>query len=177
MGVYRGFVKSMGAVAPITVARSAAAELGGPTQSCGPSATQKLPEGGAEYNRHRPARPSPQRPCLSANTVALTRHPRYARRHVVCGVPTTSRPRIRRVSRPGMTTFDKREEAFEQQFAHDEELKFKATARRNKLLWLWAAEKLGLSDADTDSYELTVAKSDLEDAGAHCVPPKFRNIT
>ena len=42
-----------------------------------------------------------------------------------------------------MTTFDKREEAFEQQFAHDEELRFKATARRNKLLGLWAAEKLG----------------------------------
>ena len=43
-----------------------------------------------------------------------------------------------------MTTFDKREEGFEQQFAHDEELRFKATARRNKLLGLWAAEKLGL---------------------------------
>ena len=44
-----------------------------------------------------------------------------------------------------MTTFDKREDAFEKQFAHDEELKFKATARCNKLLGLWAAEKLGLS--------------------------------
>ena len=43
-----------------------------------------------------------------------------------------------------MTTFDKREEAFEQQFAHDEELRFKATARRNKMIGLWAAEKLGL---------------------------------
>ena len=43
-----------------------------------------------------------------------------------------------------MTTFDKREEGFEKQFAHDEELRFKATARRNKLLGLWAAEKLGL---------------------------------
>ena len=44
-----------------------------------------------------------------------------------------------------MTTFDKREEGFEKKFAHDEELRFKATARRNKLLGLWAAEKLGLS--------------------------------
>ena len=44
-----------------------------------------------------------------------------------------------------MTTFDKREEGFEKKFAHDEELHFKATARRNKLLGLWAAEKLGLS--------------------------------
>ena len=51
-----------------------------------------------------------------------------------------------------MTTFDKREEAFEQQFAHDEELRFKATARRNKLLGLWAAEKLGLTGADAENY-------------------------
>jgi hypothetical protein len=50
------------------------------------------------------------------------------------------------------TTFDKREEAFEQQFAHDEELRFKATARRNKMLGLWAAEKLGLSGPEADSY-------------------------
>src|SRR5690348_17791157 len=49
-----------------------------------------------------------------------------------------------------MTTFDKREDAFEKQFAHDEELKFKAEARRNKLLGLWAAEKLGKSGADAD---------------------------
>ena len=55
-----------------------------------------------------------------------------------------------------MTEFDKREEAFEQRFAHDEELKFKATARRNKLLGLWAAEKLGLSGAEADSYALSV---------------------
>src|ERR1700719_1030376 len=57
-------------------ARSAAAEVGGTTQRCGPSATQKLAEGGADYNRHRPARPAPQRPCLRFGTVALTGHPR-----------------------------------------------------------------------------------------------------
>jgi len=51
-----------------------------------------------------------------------------------------------------MTTFDKREEGFEKQFAHDEELRFKATARRNKLLGLWAAEKLGLEGADAQAY-------------------------
>ena len=45
------------------------------------------------------------------------------------------------------TTFDKREEGFEKKFAHDEELKFKASARRNKLLGLWAAEKMGISGA------------------------------
>ena len=48
------------------------------------------------------------------------------------------------------TTFDKREEEFEKRFAHDEELRFKAIARRNKMLGLWAAEKLGLSGADAE---------------------------
>ncbi len=71
-----------------------------------------------------------------------------------------------------MTTFDKREEAFEQQFAHDEELKFKATARRNKLLGLWAAEKLGLAGAAADSYALSVVMADLD--GSHDVAQKIR---
>jgi hypothetical protein len=61
-----------------------------------------------------------------------------------------------------MTTFDRREEAFEQQFAHDEELKFKATARRNKMLGLWAANKLGLSGDQADSYALSVVMFDVE---------------
>jgi hypothetical protein len=74
----------------------------------------------------------------------------------------------------GMTTFDKREEAFEQQFAHDEELRFKATARRNKLLGLWAAEKLGLKGAEADSYALSVVMSAFEDAGERDVMHKIR---
>ena len=74
----------------------------------------------------------------------------------------------------GMTTFDKREEAFEQQFAHDEELRFKATARRNKLLGLWAAEKLGLKGAEADSYALSVVMSAFEDTGDHDVVHKIR---
>src|ERR1700733_644589 len=73
-----------------------------------------------------------------------------------------------------MTTFDKREEAFELQFAHNEELKFKATARRNKLLGLWAAEKLGLTGAEADSYALAVVMSDFEEAGDHDVTRKIR---
>jgi hypothetical protein len=73
-----------------------------------------------------------------------------------------------------MTTFDKREEAFEQQFAHDEELRFKATARRNKLLGLWAAEKLGLKGAEADSYALSVVMSAFEDTGDHDVVHKIR---
>ena len=68
-----------------------------------------------------------------------------------------------------MTTFDKREEAFEQQFAHDEALKFKATARRNKMLGLWAAEKLGLSGAEADSYALSVVMLDVDETGDHDV--------
>ncbi len=73
-----------------------------------------------------------------------------------------------------MTTFDKREEAFEQQFAHDEELRFKATARRNKLLGLWAAEKLGLKGAEADSYALSVVMYDFEETGDRDVMHKLR---
>jgi hypothetical protein len=73
-----------------------------------------------------------------------------------------------------MTTFDKREDAFEKQFAHDEELKFKATARRNKLLGLWAAEKLGLSGPEADSYALSVVMTDFEEPGEHDVMRKIR---
>jgi hypothetical protein len=64
-----------------------------------------------------------------------------------------------------MTTFDNREDAFERQFAHDEELRFKAEARRNKLLGLWAAEKLGKSGADADAYAKEVVAADFEEAG------------
>lgn len=71
-----------------------------------------------------------------------------------------------------MTTFDKREEAFEKKFAHDEELRFKATARRNKLLGLWAAEKLGSDDAD--AYAKEVVRSDFEEPGDEDVFRKIR---
>jgi len=73
-----------------------------------------------------------------------------------------------------MTTFDKREEGFEQQFAHDEELKFKATARRNKMLGLWAAEKLGLSGAEAESYATSVVMVDFDEGGEHDVLRKIR---
>ncbi|MGE3146144.1 MAG: DUF1476 domain-containing protein [Pseudorhodoplanes sp.] len=64
-----------------------------------------------------------------------------------------------------MTTFDKREEGFEKKFAHDEELKFKAYARRNKLLGLWAASELGKSGADADAYAKEVVLADFEESG------------
>jgi hypothetical protein len=72
-----------------------------------------------------------------------------------------------------MTTFDKREEGFEKKFAHDEELRFKANARRNKLLGLWAAEKLGLSGPEADAYSKEVVAADFEEAGDNDV---FRKV-
>ncbi len=64
-----------------------------------------------------------------------------------------------------MTTFDEREQAFEKKFAHDAELQFRATARRNKLLGLWAAEKMKLSAAEADAYGKSVVQADFEEAG------------
>src|SRR5262249_23731398 len=73
-----------------------------------------------------------------------------------------------------MTTFDKREEGFEKKFAHDEELRFKATARRNKMLGLWAAGKLGMAGADAETYAKAVVMADLEEAGDNDVFRKIR---
>ena len=73
-----------------------------------------------------------------------------------------------------MTTFDKREEGFEKKFAHDEALKFKAEARRNKLLGLWAAEKLGLSGPAADTYAKEVVVSDFDAPGDEDVFKKVR---
>ena len=64
-----------------------------------------------------------------------------------------------------MTTFDKREEGFEKKFALDEELKFKAAARRNKLLGLWVAEKLGLTGDAANAYAKAIVAADFEEAG------------
>ena len=66
---------------------------------------------------------------------------------------------------PGMTTFDDRENAFESKFAHDAEMQFKADARRNKLLGLWAAEFMGKSGDAADAYAKEVVKADFEEAG------------
>ena len=72
-----------------------------------------------------------------------------------------------------MSSMKDREEGFERKFALDEELKFKATARRNRLLGLWVAEKLGKTGADADAYAKEVVKSDVEEAGEEDV---FRKI-
>jgi len=72
-----------------------------------------------------------------------------------------------------MTTFEQRREGYESKFARDEELRFKALARRNKLLGLWAAEKFGKSGEDAQAYAREVVRADMHEAGDEDV---FRNI-
>jgi hypothetical protein len=64
-----------------------------------------------------------------------------------------------------MSSFDKREEGFERKYALDEEQKFKAEARRNKLLGLWVAEKLGITGDEANAYAKEVVAADFEEAG------------
>ncbi len=64
-----------------------------------------------------------------------------------------------------MSTFDDRENAFESKYAHDAQMQFKAEARRNKLLGLWAADLLGKTGEAADDYAREVVKSDFEEAG------------
>lgn len=72
-----------------------------------------------------------------------------------------------------MTTFDNRENAFENKFARDEELRFKATARRNRLLGQWAAAKLGLAGDAADEYGQAVVKADFDEPGDEDVVRKL----
>ena len=73
-----------------------------------------------------------------------------------------------------MNSMKDREEGFERKFVFDEELRFKAIARRNRMLGLWAAEKLGKTGADADAYAREVVISDIEEAGDHDVLRKLR---
>jgi hypothetical protein len=73
-----------------------------------------------------------------------------------------------------MTTFDEREKGFERKFAMDEELRFRATVRRNKLLGLWAAEKLGLSGPEADAYAKEVIRADFLQPGDEDLVSKLR---
>lgn len=72
-----------------------------------------------------------------------------------------------------MTTFDNRENAFENKFAHDADMQFKITARRNKLVGQWAAEKMGLTPEETTSYATSVVQADFEEAGDEDVVRKL----
>lgn len=73
-----------------------------------------------------------------------------------------------------MSNFDKRGDAFENKFAHDEALQFKAQARRNKLLGLWAAQKLGKNGAEAETYAKSIVAADLEESGEDDVFRKIR---
>lgn len=64
-----------------------------------------------------------------------------------------------------MTTFDDREKAFENMYAHDQEMQFRIQARRNRLLGEWAAVKMGLTPEETDAYAKAVVQADFEEAG------------
>ena len=68
-----------------------------------------------------------------------------------------------------MTQFDDRERAFEAKYARDEEMQFRITARRNRLLGEWAARQMGLSAAEAETYAKDVVRSDFEEAGEHDV--------
>jgi hypothetical protein len=85
-------------------------------------------------------------------------------------------PRIEGVeeAKRQMTSFDDREKGFERKFAHDEELKFRATARRNRLLGLWAAELMGVSGDEAQSYAREVIKADLAEPGEEDLFRKIR---
>jgi hypothetical protein len=64
-----------------------------------------------------------------------------------------------------MTTFDDREKGFEAKFAHDADMEFRVIARRNRLIGLWAADRLGLSDVEAEAYARAVIQADFEEAG------------
>lgn len=77
-----------------------------------------------------------------------------------------------------MTTFDDREQGFENKFAHDEEVEFKAVARRNRLLGIWAAGLMGLSADAVEEYARAVVKSDFEQPGDEDVLRKvFKDLS
>jgi len=82
--------------------------------------------------------------------------------------------RSRREQEFEMTTFDKRKDAFENKYAHDAELKFKAEARRNKLLGLWAAGLLGKTGDAAENYAKSVVQADFQEAGDEDVFRKIR---
>ena len=68
-----------------------------------------------------------------------------------------------------MSQFDDRERAFEAKYARDEEMQFRITARRNRLVGEWAARQMGLTEAETESYAKDVVRSDFEEVGEHDV--------
>jgi len=130
--------------------------------------TGKLAQPHAEYKLHNLTEGVLQRVSFGRRAVALTAAARYA------SDQSHTEEFSRAVMGHHMSTFDKREEGFELKFAHDEEVRFKARARRNKLLGLWAAEKLGLAAAAADAYAKEVVMADFEGSGDDAVFGKVR---
>jgi hypothetical protein len=89
-------------------------------------------------------------PCPE-DRVALPSRPTYLLRNAIKGL--------------SMTTFDDREKAFEAKYARDEDMAFRVTARRNRLLGQWAAAKMGLTPEETDAYAKAVIQAEFEEAG------------
>jgi hypothetical protein len=111
--------------------------------------------------------------------IALTVPARYARRDEsfrnLAKTSTQALPPTPAHDHEGdMTTFDEREKGYEQQFAHDQDLRFKAIARRNKLLGLWAAAKLGIVGPAADAYSKDVVMAEFEAGGDEDVFRKLR---
>ena len=73
-----------------------------------------------------------------------------------------------------MTSFDDRERAFENQFAHDAEIQFRVVARRNRLTGQWAAQQMGLTPEEADAYATSVVQADFEEVGDEDVVRKLR---
>lgn len=100
--------------------------------------------------------------------IDLLQTSRYLKQRSTGGQP------CRREATSKMSTFDERKDAYENKFAHDAELRFRAEARRNRLLGHWAAEQLGKTGPDADAYSLSVIQADLEEAGDDDVFRKIR---
>src|ERR1700759_4843746 len=107
------------------------------------------------------------RPGFPAGRLGKTVRDGYMRR---------TRSFLRRAAKesPEMSTFDKREEGFEKKYAHDEALQFKANARRNKWLGLWAAEKMGMTGEAAETYAKSIVAADVEETGEEDVFRKVR---
>ena len=118
-----------------------------------------------QYNRSGSYRPSFTVPPAALRLLFLTISSTYLGTKVRCRNATALSIRQRYWNLRKMTTFDKREEGFEKKFALDEEQRFKAEARRNKLLGLWAAEQLGLSGEEANAYAREVVAAEIEAGG------------
>jgi hypothetical protein len=128
----------------------------------------KLAQPRAEHKLHNSPVAVPQRVSFGGSAVALTAAARYASDQFHAEAFSQA------VTGHHMSGFDKREEGFERKFVHDEEVRFKARARRNKLLGLWAAEKLGLAGAAADGYAKEIVIADFEGPGHDDVFAKIR---